>query len=284
MLNKMPRLKPFTKWTGGKRQLIPELTSLMPESFNRYFEPFVGGGALFFELMPSSASINDYNSELIIAYKQIRDNVGELIELLKIHQEKNTKDYYLNLRSVDRDNRIDKMSDVEKAARLLYMLRVNFNGLYRVNSKNQFNVPYGRYKNPKIVDEPLLKNISHYLKHNDISILNGDFADAVVDAKPGDFVYFDPPYAPKSDTSDFTSYTHHGFRFYDQVRLRDTFALLNERGVKVMLSNSDVEVIHELYSEIPGIDIKVVEANRMINSRADRRGKVNELIIRSENW
>lgn len=283
-MNKITKLKPFTKWTGGKRQLIPELTSLMPKSFNRYYEPFVGGGALLFEVMPKCATINDRNSELIIAYKQIRDNVEELIELLKVHQQNNTKDYYLDLRSVDRDNRIDNMSDVEKAARLIYMLRVNFNGLYRVNSKNQFNVPYGRYKNPKIVDELLLRGISNYLKCNDILILNEDFAEAVVDAEPGDFVYFDPPYAPKSETSNFTSYTHNGFSLSDQVRLRDTFALLNEKGVKVMLSNSDVEIIHELYSIIPNIDIEIVGANRMINSRSDKRGKVNELIIRGGKW
>lgn len=278
------KLKPFTKWTGGKRQLLPELIDLIPKQFNRYYEPFVGGGALLFELTPGKATINDYNTDLILAYREIRDNVKELIEILKIHQENNTKDYYLDLRDTDRDGRIEKMTDTEKAARLLYMLRVNFNGLYRVNLKNQFNVPYGRYKNPKIVDEVLLYDISRYLNSNDIDILEGDFEKAVITASFGDFVYLDPPYAPVSSTSSFTSYTNEGFDESDQIRLRDTFIELSKRGANVMLSNSDVELIHQLYSNIPNVDIRVVKANRMINSKASKRGKINELIIRSSNW
>ena len=278
------KLKPFTKWTGGKRQLLPELIDLMPKQFNRYYEPFIGGGALLFELAPGKATINDYNTDLILTYREIRDNVKELIEILKIHQKNNTKDYYLDLRATDRDGRIEKMTDTEKAARLLYMLRVNFNGLYRVNLKNQFNVPYGRYKNPKIVDEILLYDISRYLNSNDIDILEGDFEKAISTANYGDFVYFDPPYAPISSTSSFTSYTDEGFDETDQIRLRDVFIELSNRGANVMLSNSDVELIHELYSNIPNIDIRVVKANRMINSKASKRGQINELIIRSSNW
>ncbi len=278
------KLKPFTKWTGGKRQLLPKLIDLMPKQFNRYYEPFVGGGALLFELTPCKATINDHNTDLILAYKEIRDNVKELIEILKIHQENNTKDYYLDLRAVDRDGRIEKMTDTEKAARLLYMLRVNFNGLYRVNLRNQFNVPYGRYKNPKIVDEVLLYDISRYLNSNDIDILNGDFEKAISTVGSGDFVYLDPPYAPISSTSSFTSYTNEGFDESDQIRLRDIFIELSKRGANVMLSNSDVDFIYELYSNIPNIDIRVVKANRMINSNASKRGAINELIIRSSNW
>lgn len=284
MLTTAIKLKPFTKWTGGKRQLLPELIELMPNKFNGYYEPFVGGGALLFELAPEKATINDFNTDLILAYREIRDNVEELIRLLEIHRENNTKDYYLDLRATDRDGRIEEMTRTEKAARLLYMLRVNFNGLYRVNSKNQFNVPYGRYKNPKIVDKDLLYSISEYLNKNDIEILDGDFENAVLTAKAGDFVYFDPPYAPVSSTSSFTSYTNEGFGQSDQIRLRDTFVKLSNQGVKVMLSNSDVELIHDLYSDIPGIDIRLVRANRMINSNASKRGKINELIIRSSNW
>ena len=163
-------LQPFTKWTGGKRQLLPTIKNLMPESYNHYYEPFIGGGALFFDLAPKRAVINDYNSELINCYQQIKDNPQELIDLLRYHQENNSKDYYLQLRSADRDDRINNMSDVQRAARILYMLRVDFNGLYRVNSKNQFNVPYGRYKNPKIVDEEFLSTISTYMKNNIIEI------------------------------------------------------------------------------------------------------------------
>ena len=283
MTELIAKLKPFTKWTGGKRQLLPELLELMPREFNRYYEPFLGGGALFFELTPREATINDYNSDLILAYRQVRDNVTKLIELLEVHKEKNNKEYYLNLRSADRDGRIYKMTEVEKAARLLYMLRVNFNGLYRVNSKNQFNVPYGRYKNPKIVDRELLYNISKYLNENDIEILEGDFEKAVVTAKEGDFVYFDPPYAPVSTTSSFTAYTNEGFNEIDQIRLRDTFIDLSNRGVKVMLSNSDVAFIHEIYGDIPNVDIKTVRAKRMINSKASKRGKINEIVIRNFN-
>ncbi len=256
----------------------------MPKEYNRYYEPFIGGGALFFEVLPKKATINDYNTDLIHAYEQIRDNVDELICLLEIHSKNNSKEYYLELRSVDRDYRINKMSEVEKAARLLYMLRVNFNGLYRVNAKNQFNVPYGRYKNPRIVDKELLIGISEYLNKNDIKILNLDFTLAIEDAKMGDFIYFDPPYAPISDTSDFTAYTHEGFDIEDQIRLRDCFVELTNRGCKVILSNSDALLIHELYGDIPGIDIRRVGANRMINSKASGRGKINELIIRNSNF
>lgn len=284
MTRKAIELKPFTKWTGGKRQLLPELIDLMPKKINRYYEPFVGGGALLFELTPDKATINDFNTDLILAYREIKDNVEELIEILKIHKKNNEKDYYLYLRSADRDGRIEKMTKTEKAARLLYMLRVNFNGLYRVNSKNQFNVPYGKYKNPQIVNEKLLYDVSEYLNINDIEILEGDFERAVSTATCGDFVYFDPPYAPVSSTSGFTSYTDKGFDESEQRRLRDTFIKLSEQGVNVMLSNSDVDLVHELYSNIPNIDIRVVKANRMINSKASGRGKINELIIRSSNW
>ena len=176
-------MKPFTKWVGGKRQLLPQILGISPDKFNKYYEPFVGGGALFFELAPSNATINDSNEELILAYKVIKENVEELIQLLKIHKENNSKEYYLDIRSADRDGRIEVMSDVERAGRILYMLRVDFNGLYRVNSKNQFNVPYGRYKQPKIVDEDNLRNVSEYLKDNDITILNTDFELATKDAK-----------------------------------------------------------------------------------------------------
>lgn len=274
-------LKPFTKWTGGKRQLLPELLRLSPKEYQRYYEPFIGGGALFFEIAPEDAVINDANSELIHAYEQIRDNVDELINILKIHDKNNNKEYYLDIRSLDRDEKFEDMTSVEKAARLLYMLRVNFNGLYRVNSKNQFNVPYGRYKNPKIVDEALLRSISAYLKSNPIVILNGDFEEAVVDARNSDFVYFDPPYAPVSPTSDFTAYTQDGFDYHEQKRLRDVFERLSNEGVQVMLSNSDTEVIHELYGDIPGINFTIVAAKRVINSKASGRGNVNEVIIRN---
>jgi len=275
------KLKPFTKWAGGKRQLLPELIERMPKEYNRYYEPFIGGGALFFEVAPKHATISDYNHYLIYSYRQIRENIDELIKLLETHDLNNSKEYYLNLRMADRNGELEKMSEAEQAARLLYMLRVDFNGLYRVNSKNQFNVPYGKYKNPRIVDKPLLKNINKYLIKNDIEILQGDFEQAVREAKAGDFVYFDPPYAPLSPTSSFTSYTKNGFGIKEQERLRDLFVELTERGVKVMLSNSDVPLIHELYGNTPNVKIETVGVTRLIGSNVKSRGKINEVIIRN---
>ncbi|HEM5255576.1 TPA: DNA adenine methylase [Streptococcus suis] len=271
-----PTLQPFTKWTGGKRQLLPVIKSLMPDNYNSYFEPFIGGGAVFFELIPKKAIINDFNSELINCYRQIKDNPQKLIELLTKHQENNSKEYYLELRAVDRDNRINKMTDVERAARIMYMLRVNFNGLYRVNSKNQFNVPYGRYKNPKIVDSELILSISQYLNKNNIEILTGDFEKAIEDVGAGDFVYFDPPYIPLSETSAFTSYTHEGFSYEEQVRLRDVFRKLDKKGAYVMLSNSSSPLVEELYK---GFNIHKVEAIRTNGAKASSRGKISEFIV-----
>ena len=269
-------LQPFTKWTGGKRQLLGELRSYMPETYGRYFEPFVGGGALFFDLAPEQAVINDFNEELINAYRQIKNNPAELINLLIKHKENNSKDYYLELRSADRDGRISRMTGVESAARILYMLRVDFNGLYRVNSKNQFNVPYGRYKKPKIVDVDLLYQISEYLNENDIEILQTDFAEAVKDAQIGDFVYFDPPYIPLNETSSFTSYTHEGFSYEEQIRLRNTFKELTERGVYAMLSNSSSPLVEELYKDF---NIYFVEAQRTNGAKSSSRGKISEIIV-----
>lgn len=269
-------LQPFTKWTGGKRQLLPVIRELMPKTYNRYFEPFVGGGALFFDLAPKDAVINDFNAELINCYQQIKDNPQELIEILKVHQEYNSKEYYLDLRSADRDERIDMMSEVQRAARILYMLRVDFNGLYRVNSKNQFNVPYGRYKNPKIVDEELIYAISVYLNNNQLEIKVGDFEKAIVDVRTGDFVYFDPPYIPLSETSAFTSYTHEGFSFADQVRLRDVFKRLSDTGAYVMLSNSSSALVEELYKDF---NIHYVEATRTNGAKSSSRGKISEIIV-----
>lgn len=270
------RMKPFTKWTGGKRKLLPILTELLPDDFNRYYEPFIGGGALLFKLLPHDAVINDFNEELINSYLQIRDNPNELIDLLAEHRDKNSKDYYLNIRSADRDGRIESMTDVERAARILYMLRVDFNGLYRVNSKNQFNVPYGRYKNPKILDKDLIYEVSGYLNANNIQILQGDFANAVADAIDGDLVYFDPPYIPLSETSSFTSYTHEGFSYEDQVRLRNTVRDLTRRGVKVILSNSSSPLVEDLYQEF---NLHYVDASRTNGAKPTSRGKIKEIIV-----
>ncbi|KXT74451.1 Methyl-directed repair DNA adenine methylase [Streptococcus sp. DD10] len=269
-------LQPFTKWTGGKRQLLPIIKSLMPTSYNAYHEPFVGGGALFFNLTPQKAFINDFNAELINCYQQIKDNPEILIELLTIHQENNSKVYYLDLRAADRDGRIQQMSDMERAARIMYMLRVDFNGLYRVNSKNQFNVPYGRYKNPKIVDSDLILAISEYLNNNHVTIQTGDFEKAIEDVQTGDFVYFDPPYIPLSETSAFTSYTHEGFSYEDQIRLRNAFKRLSNKGAYVMLSNSSSPLVEELYQEF---HIHYVKTTRTNGAKSSSRGRISEIIV-----
>lgn len=261
-----------------KTATTPGTNRATPRKLQPLFRTFCWWGSSFFELQPNFATINDYNTELIFCYEQIRDNPEDVIEILRIHQENNSKDYYLNIRAADRDGRLESFSEAQRAARLLYMLRVNFNGLYRVNSKNQFNVPYGRYKNPKILDEELLKNISFYLNSANITIRQGDFQDAVSKAAAGDFVYFDPPYIPLNTTSDFTSYTDSGFSFREQTRLMETCRELDRKGVLFMASNSFSPSVLDLYE---GFMIETVGASRMINSKATGRGKINEVIIRN---
>lgn len=274
---RLRRAKPFIKWVGGKRQLLAQFQrlGLYPSEFNdadcRYFEPFFGGGAVFFDLQPKSATISDLNSELITTYMVVRDNVERLIESLKQHVY--DKDYFLKIRAMDPAT----MSDLDVASRFIYLNRTCFNGMYRVNSKGQFNVPFGRYKNPIICDEDNLRAVSRVLKG--VEILNADYKVAVSKAKAGDFVYFDPPYYPVSPTSSFTSYTKDGFAEKEQIELRDTFAELSNRGCYVMLSNSDTTFIRGIYSGLKNVTITTVNAGRSINSKAAGRGKITELVI-----
>lgn len=270
--------KPFIKWVGGKRQLLNQFRELKlypPERFNpiknRYFEPFVGGGAVFFDLMPINATISDLNNELITTYVVIRDNAEKLIKSLKKH--KVNKEYFLKVRARD----ISKLSDVEIASRFIFLNRTSFNGLYRVNKKGQFNVPFGKYNNPLICDEKNLKRISISLKN--IEIKHQDYKKAVKDAKKGDFIYFDPPYYPISKTASFTSYTAEAFLEKEQIELRDTFVELHKRGCFVMLSNSDTPFINEIYSKIKGVKINKIVAGRAINSKASGRGKITEVLL-----
>ena len=271
-------IKPYLKWAGGKRQLIPELKKYVPKDFETYYEPFVGAGALFFFLQPQKAFINDHNEQLICTYKTIRDNVDELIELLKIHQSKNTKEYFEEIRALNKSPEFLKsMSYVEQAARLIFLNKTCYNGLYRVNSQGLFNVPYGRYKNPKICEETLLKNISLYLNSCEVCITSGDYSEVVLGADRKSYVYFDPPYHSPDNTS-FTGYQSGGFDESEQVRLKKTFDNLTAKNVKCVLSNSNTEFIRDLYK---GYDIITVTANRAINSRADKRGRVREVIIKN---
>ena len=227
-------------------------------------------------MKPTIAIINDFNTDLINCYEVIKNNPESLISLLSEHRDKNSKDYYLEVRSWDRESAYANLSDVERAARIMYLLRVNFNGLYRVNSKNQFNVPYGSYKNPKIVDEELIYDISLYLNNNNITILKGDFYTSVELVKEGDFVYFDPPYIPLNETSSFTSYTHKGFSYEDQVRLRDTVKELTDRGAYVMLSNSASELTQELYCDF---NVHLIDVVRTNGATQKSRGKIKEILV-----
>lgn len=278
MITEQQLIKPPLKWVGGKRQLLSEINKYIPKEIDTYFEPFLGGGAVFFDLEPDKAEINDYNSELINVYKTIKDDVEKLIEYLRVHEENNSKEYYYTVRAWDREEGYSERSNVEKASRIIFMNKTGFNGMYRVNSKNQCNVPYGKYKNPAIVNEDVLRSVSAFLNDIDVTILNGDFVEAVSNAKAGDFVYLDPPYVPLNETSAFTSYTNNGFNKEDQIRLRELCDDLDSRGVKFLLSNSNVPFIQEQYENYT---IEIVGATRAINSKASGRGKVEEVLIRN---
>ena len=265
---------PIVKWVGGKRQLMFELLKNMPKSYNRYFEPFIGGGALFFELQPELAYISDMNEELINLYSVVRDNVYELIDDLSKHEV--SKEYFLEIRNIDRTEKYAELSDVERASRFIYLNRTCFNGMYRVNSQGQFNVPFGHYKNPRIIDENNLLNCSELLKKTEIKC--ADFSEILTKVQKGDFVYFDPPYVPLNETSSFTSYTKDGFDIDMQFKLRDVCDELDSKGVKFMLSNSDTKLVNELYANY---EIKKVFASRQINANADGRGKITEVLVRN---
>lgn len=274
----MIKPKPFLKWVGGKRQIIKKIKETLPAKFNNYYEPFVGGGALLFELQPKIAIINDYNRELINAYNVLSDmaKTKKLIKELLIHESNNNKDYFYEIRSADREFEIfNKLSDIKKAARTIYLNKTAFNGMYRVNSKNEFNVPYNNNLKVKTFDNNNLKAINDYFEKNKIIILNGDFEDAVKTAKKEDFVYFDPPYDNiKEDT--FTSYTDQRFNREDQVRLYNCFKELDKKEVYVMLSNHNTPFINDLYKDY---NIQIINAKRNINSNGNKRGNVEETII-----
>lgn len=263
---------PFLKWPGGKRQLLHELLKRFPKEYNRFFEPFVGGGALFFKIKPEYGYISDINPDLINLYEVVQNNVEELIDNLKKHQ--NNEKYFYKLRSVDRTQDYKRWSNIEKASRLLYLNKTCFNGLYRMNSDGHFNVPFGFYKNPNIVDEDNLIACSTLLKKTEIAL--SSFEEVGKKARKNDFVYFDPPYVPLNKTSSFTKYYKDDFDLDAQFSLRELCDKLDERGVHFMLSNSYTETVKDLYKNY---NVKTVKANRAINCKADGRGKINELII-----
>lgn len=270
--------KPFVKWVGGKRQLLAQFRRMNlypPENFDpkksRYFEPFVGGGAVFFDLLPEEGFLSDLNKELVTTYNVIKNDLEKLIVSLKKH--KTDKDYFLDVRAQDPN----KLSDVAVASRFIFLNRTCFNGMYRVNSKGGFNVPFGKYTNPLICDEDNLRKVSKALQNIDIK--HQDYKEVLKKAKRGDFIYFDPPYYPVSKTASFTSYTAETFLEKEQTELRDTLVDLNKRGCFVMLSNSDTPFINKIYSGIKGVHINKVQAGRAINSNGSGRGKITEVLI-----
>lgn len=274
----MNNLKPLMKWVGGKRQLLPAIRSALPAAgFQRYFEPFLGGGAVLLALAPGKATVNDLNTELINVYRVARDHVDELIGLLAGYP--NTPEFFYELRALDRDPEVfAALSAVERAARTVYLNRTCYNGLYRVNSAGQFNAPFGRYKNPTICDEPTLRAVGAYLRDNDVELLNGDYAVLLEAAQAGDFVYLDPPYDPVNVTSSFTGYAAGGFDRSQQERLKQACDELDARGVNFLLSNSATDFIRDLYADYP---TEIVGATRAINSVASKRGKVDEVLVRN---
>jgi len=271
-------IKPFLKWAGGKRKLLTKLMEYAPENYLTYHEPFVGGGALLLALHPKSAVINDINTQLITVYRVIRDNVEALINELRKH--KNNKEYFYQIRNLDRRENFNALSDTLKAARIIYLNKTCYNGLFRVNKKGFFNVPFGRYKNPDIVNEENLRAVSDYLRENHIELLNIDFQEALKKAKKGDFVYLDPPYHPINETSNFTNYTDDGFGKKEQIKLKQTCDELNERGCFFLLSNSYTPFIREIYKDYEKYTI-TVQMPRSINCKASSRGKINELLIKN---
>jgi len=269
-------VQPFLKWAGGKRQLLAQIRSFVPREYGRYFEPFVGAGALLFDLQPRCAVINDANNELINCYLAVRDYPGELIEELRRHVL--SKEHYYALRAWDRKPDYCSRSCVERAARIIFLNKTCFNGLFRVNSQGQFNVPFGNYRNPRIANPAVIQAVSAYLNQAEISIISADFSLAVESAREGDFVYFDPPYDPLSSTASFTGYSLGSFDRTKQTQLKELCDALTERGCRVLISNSATDFIRSLYS---GRDYQVqeVSATRAINSVGSLRGKISELLI-----
>jgi DNA adenine methylase len=273
----MDHIRPFVKWAGGKAQLLPELDKRIPQ-FNRYFEPFLGGGAMFFHLIQNrrfTAYLSDTNKELITTYKVVKYYVGKLIEALDKHQEEYKKNpillsiqYYYQLRAAEPNN------DIEKAARFIALNKTCFNGLYRVNRKGEFNVPIGDYKDPLICDKTNLEKVSKALSK--ATVFAADYSNVTGNAKQDDFVYLDPPYDPVSSTSNFTGYTSKGFGNKNQEQLADVFETLAIKGCLVLLSNSDTPFIRGLYSDF---SIKEVGAQRAINCKGSKRAGHKELLI-----
>ena len=276
------KYQPFVKWAGGKRGLLSQILPLFPNQFNNYLEPFVGGGAVFFELF-SKGILNDkkiylfdINSELINTYYVIKSDPKKLIDKLENFAKNHTKEFYYKVREWDRKDNFNDLDPVTKAARFIYLNKTCFNGLYRVNKKGYFNTPIGSYKNPNICDTQTILANSFALKNTIIQ--NSSFENVIKFAKKGDLVYLDPPYYPLNKTSNFTSYSEFEFLEDKQQKLFDIFYQLDKKGCLVVQSNSDTNFIKNLYANY---DIQIVNANRFINSKSSGRGKISEVVIRN---
>lgn len=275
-------MEPILKWAGGKRNLLPMLNEIIDKSgfkpeTGQYFEPFVGGGALCFDRAFPNACISDLNEELINVYKQVKKNPTKLIKALEIHAKNHSKEYYLRIRGLDRLDDYKNMDDIERAARIIYLNRTCYNGLYRVNKRGEFNVPMGNYKKPEIVMEDRIMTLSKYLKSNKIKILNRDFLDALANAKAGDLVYFDPPY--DYDREGFSTYTAEGFGYEQLNALKGLADGLIEKGCFVILSNNETKNVLRLFKNDDRYKIKKVKAARFISCDGKKRNKANEVII-----
>jgi DNA adenine methylase len=273
-------MKPILKWAGGKRQLAAKILELIPTFEGRYYEPFFGGGAIFFELAPKDAILNDINSEIVNLYNIFFNNklLKEFIDLLLVHQELHSEDYYFKIREMDRDLNFKNIDKVAKAARIMYLNKACFNGLYRVNAKGYFNVPFNGDKKVNLIQEENFREISEFFQGHAIQFVSDDFDAVLRDAKHGDFVYFDPPYDVLRDKKSFTTYAKEAFGEAEQIRLAETCKQLNLLGVKWLLSNHNTPLINSLFSDF---SIQIVKAKRMINSNSSERGFVDEVLIKN---
>ena len=272
------KLKPFVKWAGGKTQILLKIKEFMPDKYGTYLEPFVGGGALFLSIAPNKAIINDSNEELISVYKcfKSKKTFNDLLNMLRQHEQNHNEQYFYQVRNMDRLDTYNELSIVEKAARMVYLNKACFNGLYRVNSKGFYNVPSGRKTMVNTFSLDNMEHLYYYFSNNHVSIMNTDFEKAALKAKEGDFVYFDPPYDTWENKKSFTSYSKDAFGKDEQVRLANLYRRLDARGVKLMLSNHNTAFINKLYREF---NIHEIQAKRMINSKASGRGNVVEVLI-----
>ncbi len=272
-------MNPIVKWAGGKRQILNELIKRMPQKYNKYFEPFIGGGALFLSIAPKEAYISDLNEELLNVYRCLSDKdlFDKFKNQLNYYQDKHCESFYYEIREMDRNSEYNNTPIYIKAARMVYLNKAGYNGLYRVNSKGYFNVPFNKKEKVVLYDENNIKLLNEYFLSNKIEIVHVDFSNVLNKAKQGDFVYFDPPYDDLNNKT-FTSYTENNFTKEDQIRLCNVAKELSNKGVFVMLSNHNTPFIQELYKDFK---IEIINAKRMINSNASKRGFVEEVVIRN---